>query len=112
MNTPTSHQIIEMNGRPAFVLVPYEDYLSLTGEARDADQYIPHEVVEAHVLEGKSLVRAWREHLGLTQRQVAAKLGVSQSAFAQMERPGANPRPATLKRLAKALGLSLAQIAD
>ncbi len=111
MNTPATHQIIKMNGQPVFAVVPYEEYLALVQGSGD-EALIPHEVVRAHGLEGKSLVRAWREHLGLTQRQVAARLGVTQSAFAQMERAEANLRPATLKRLAKALGLSPAQIAD
>ncbi|MFZ5812176.1 MAG: helix-turn-helix domain-containing protein [Thermodesulfobacteriota bacterium] len=31
-------------------------------------------------------MRAWREHLGLTQAEAAARLHVSQSAYAQMER--------------------------
>jgi DNA-binding XRE family transcriptional regulator len=34
----------------------------------------------------RGILRAWREHLRLTQADVAKGLGVSQSAYAQMER--------------------------
>lgn len=78
----------------------------------DDEVYLPDEVVRLSTLEGRSLVRAWREHLGLTQCEVAARLGVSQSAYAQMERPAANLLHATLKKLAAALGVEVEQLAD
>jgi transcriptional regulator with XRE-family HTH domain len=36
---------------------------------------------------------------------MAERIGVSQSAFAQMESPEANPRIATLKKIAQAFGV-------
>ncbi|MBK8986940.1 MAG: helix-turn-helix transcriptional regulator [Chloroflexi bacterium] len=103
MNAPISHQIIERDGQPLFVLVPYEEYLSLI--EGDTAVTIPHGVVERHVLEGMSLVRAWREHKRLSQQELAEKIGVSQSAYSQMEKPEANLRKATLAKLAVALGV-------
>jgi len=47
-----------------------------------------------------SLLRATRHHAGLTQQQLALRLGVSQAAIAKLERPGANP---TFETLAGAL---------
>lgn len=76
------------------------------------DIHLPDEVVRLSVLEGLSLVRAWREHPGLTQREVASRLGVSQSAYAQMERPGANLRHVILKKLAAAFGVKAEQLTD
>ncbi|MEF3698529.1 helix-turn-helix domain-containing protein [Desulfolutivibrio sp.] len=109
MNTPTKHQIIEQDGRPLFVVVPYDDYLELTGEAAPTAT-IPHEVVRRTVLEGISLMRAWREHKGLTQTTVAEAMGVSQAAYAAMERPDARPRHVTLQKVARAMGLVTEQL--
>ncbi len=43
-----------------------------------------------------TLLRASRRRAGLTQRQLALRLGVSQAAIAKLERPGANPTFETL----------------
>jgi DNA-binding XRE family transcriptional regulator len=109
MSRHTSHTILEKDGVPAFVVLPYEEYLALVSE-QDDDLLLPHEVVTAHGLDGKSLIRAWREYKGFTQAQMAARLGVSQSAYAQMERPRANLRAATLKKLAYALEVEVGQL--
>jgi len=71
---------------------------------------LPHGVVSRHLLEGVSLVRAWRDYLGRTQAELAEPLGVTQGQIAQWKLPEANPRHATLKRLAEALGLHLSQL--
>lgn len=71
---------------------------------------LPHEVVSRHLLEDVSLLRAWREYLKLTQADLAEALGVTQGQIAQWEPPEANPRHATLKRIAEALGLNVRQL--
>jgi predicted transcriptional regulator len=48
--------------------------------------------------------------LGLTQAEVAARMDVSQSAFAQVEAPEAKPRMNTLKKVAAALELAPEQL--
>ncbi len=54
------------------------------------------------------LLRGWRERLGLTQKQVAAKLGVSYQSYQRMERPGrSNLTIQTLERIADALDATL-----
>ncbi|MFM0512887.1 helix-turn-helix domain-containing protein [Paraburkholderia sp. RL17-373-BIF-A] len=45
---------------------------------------IPHEVVSAAV-DGVTPSRAWRQHLGLKQAEVAARMGISQPAYSQLE---------------------------
>lgn len=52
-------------------------------------------------------IGAWREQLGLTQAEVAARMEVSQAAFAQMEAPEARPQKSTLRRVAQVLGIQL-----
>lgn len=53
------------------------------------------------------LLRAAREAAGLTQADLAERLGVSQQAIAQAERPNANPRVARLAAWSRALGVEL-----
>ena len=48
-----------------------------------------------------------RQDVGLTQAELARRVGVSQQQVAKLERPGANPSIATLRRVADALGLRL-----
>lgn len=104
MNARIDHQVIEKNGKPLFVLVPYEEYLDFIKE-KELELTVPHDVVELHILEDKSLIRAWREYKGLSQQEVAEKMGVSQSAYSQMEKPDARLRKSTLEKIAEALEL-------
>ena len=73
---------------------------------------IPQEVIEKTVLEDKSKVRAWREYLKLSQKDVAARLGISQAAYSQLEKPGANLRRSTLANIAKAFDVHVEQLVE
>lgn len=70
---------------------------------------IPNEVVNLMFDQKITLARAWREYLGLTQDEVAAKMGITQSALAQME-TSTKPRKATRQKLADALGIKVEQL--
>jgi transcriptional regulator with XRE-family HTH domain len=48
--------------------------------------------------------REVRQSLGLSQTEVASRMGISQTAFSRMER-NPNPTLKTLKRIQRALGL-------
>lgn len=113
MKEHTDYQTIDYHGKPAFVLVPWEDFMRvrpiLEGDKASATG-IPQAVVEAHVLRDVPMIRAWREHIGITQGELAARMGVSQAAVAKLEKPDAKPRGATLKKVAEALGISPAQL--
>ncbi len=111
MSTHIKHQIIESNGQPLFVLVPYNEYLSLVDEDV-LEVQIPLAVSKAVNMEDKSLVRAWREYKGLTQAVVAERLGISRPAYAQMEEKSANLRGTTLHRLATALEVNWDQLQE
>jgi len=104
-------QIIEQNGVPAFAVIPYADYLALTGQGDADEATIPHEVVGLATKNDWNLVKAWRKHLGLNQKELAARARVSQPALSQMENSD-NPRSATLEKLAEAMGLSVYQLTD
>ncbi|HEX9864129.1 MAG TPA: helix-turn-helix transcriptional regulator [Acidimicrobiia bacterium] len=54
-----------------------------------------------------SRVRAERERLGLTQSQLAVRMGTTQPTIARLEAGGVTPSLDTLHRAADALGLEL-----
>ena len=71
---------------------------------------VPNAVVGT-VFDGSiSVIKAWREYLRLTQAELAARIGISQAAYAQMEAVK-QPRKATLQKVADAMGLALEQLA-
>ena len=102
------------DGRPAFAVLPFAEYERLRDQARAQTSrergLVPHAVVNLMFDgSGMSLARAWREHLGLTQAEVANRMGISQSGLAQIE-AARQPRKATRARLAQALGLTAEQL--
>ncbi len=106
MNTLTDLQTIKgPDGTPAFVVVPYAEFMR---RFANEQELIPHEVVSATV-DGASPMKAWREHLGLTQAEVAARMGISQAAYAQTE-AAMRPRKTTVARVAKAFRLTVDQL--
>ncbi len=100
------HQIIMQGEDPLFVLVPYEEYIDLI---RNDDLTIPHEVVEKHIMEDKTMIKAWREYKGISQKDLAKKIGISQAALSQLESRGTQ-RKSTFEKLAKALEIELEQL--
>ncbi len=115
MNAPTEFQVIEQDGKPVFAVVPwarFQEMVEAWRAAQTREQGIPQEVVARHVLEGKSLIAAWREYLGLTQSELARRAGMQQSSVARIEGGGSKPRQSTLRRLASAMGLHPSQLLD
>lgn len=112
MSTPTEVQIIKRDGKPVFAVLPYEQYLELVKRQTNDEVYIPHEVVGLCIQKGLSLLAAWRSYKSLSQAELAASMGVSQPAVAQMEKQGSSPRRRTLQKAATALGISVEQLVD
>lgn len=73
----------------------HDSYVILNGEMSNAARFL----------------RDTRTHAGLTQAELAERLGTTQSAVAKLERPGANPTVATLERAVSATGHRLQLIA-
>ena len=57
------------------------------------------------------MLQAWREYLMLTQAEMAARMGITQAGYAQIE-AAKRPRKATLQKAAEALGITLEQLAE
>jgi transcriptional regulator with XRE-family HTH domain len=58
-------------------------------------------------MEPDALIRHARGAAGLTQADLARRLGTSQPAIVKLERPGANPTVRTLDRVLRATGHQL-----
>jgi ribosome-binding protein aMBF1 (putative translation factor) len=114
MNEHTNPQIITQNGKPAFAVIPWNEYQTLIRNQIDPDEsniWFPNEVVKANV-RGDSLIKAWREHFKLTQAELSEKAGMKQSALARLESGSTTPRKSTLAKLSDAMGISVEQLID
>ncbi len=105
-------QIIEHNGKAAFAVLPYSSYLELVENAAEEQTYIPEEVAHMVLLQEISLLKAWRKHLGISQQQLADKLGVTQGTISQIEKPNSKPQKRTLQKLADAMGVTIEQLTE
>lgn len=113
--------IQDSNGKPLFVVVPFdkfqemellsrfaieskeeqEQYEEIPVEAGENDnEPIPNEVVNIMLDDDVSLLAAWRIYRRLSQRDVAERTGLTQSAISQAERKDSKPQKKTLERLA------------
>ncbi|HUP69366.1 MAG TPA: helix-turn-helix transcriptional regulator [Acidimicrobiales bacterium] len=62
---------------------------------------------EARISAFRAMVHRLRTDAGLTQAELAERMGTTQSAIARMEGGGSRPTLETLERLAKAVGAEL-----
>lgn len=109
MSALTNYQtILDSNGKPAFVVVPYAEFVKLPGVVRPG--MIPNEVVGKRIMNEVSMLAAWREYLMLTQEEMAKRMGITQAGYAQIE-AAKRPRKATLEKAAAAMGITLDQLA-
>lgn len=116
-------EIIEKDGRPEFAIISYEDYqhfLDLLEEESDAqvvaefhESYaagkefmIPEEIMRRE-LSGESPVKLWREQRGLTQQELAARVGISKPYLSQIETGKRQGRVNTLSAIARSLEVPL-----
>ena len=102
--TSTKHQLIEHNGQPVAAIVPYDEYLKFIHPELN-EPLIPHAVVKKMHLDGLSRIQAWREHLKLSQEEVASRMGIKQASYQQLEKKTVRPRKTTLEKTAAAFGI-------
>ena len=113
MNALTNVQYLNNEqGLPNFAVVPiatFEWLKQQAGVKSPLETGIPYEVVNLAFDRNFSALRAWREHLGLTQAEVAQRLGISQSAYSQHEN-AKYLRKKTRLKMALALGINEEQL--
>ncbi|MBQ4767228.1 helix-turn-helix domain-containing protein [Pectobacterium versatile] len=103
--------INDVNGKPQFVVLPISEYEKLLSDSDSgyedipyvADEYddetVPNDVVEIMFRDDVSLLAAWRIYRGLSQYDVAEKLGTTQSAVSQWEAKDSRPQKKTREKL-------------
>ena len=93
------------------MVIPYDEYVRTFRKTPRIPESgnIPNDVVWLSVDKGYSLARAWREYLGLTQVEVAARMRISQAELSQMESVK-KLRKASLEKQAQALGVTVEQL--
>ncbi len=75
----------------------------------EGEELVPGEVTYT-ILDGANPVRVWREHRGLTQKQLAKVAGISVPYLSQIESGKRQGSAEVLAAIAKGLGLSLDDI--
>jgi transcriptional regulator with XRE-family HTH domain len=110
----------DTDGAERHAILPWDDYQALLRSAegrgvRPGQPPVPH-VVRQAIAGGTHPVRAWREHRGLNQGQLAAIVGISRAYLAQIEGGERTGTLDVMARIARALGRSIedliAQTAD
>jgi DNA-binding XRE family transcriptional regulator len=105
-----SVQIIELNGAPALAVVPIEEWRAIQtrledlediadAEAARHEETFPAEFVD-RLLEGESPLRVWRQHRGLSLRNLAERSGASEQDLEKIEKEKSVPDTDLCQRLA------------
>jgi DNA-binding XRE family transcriptional regulator len=101
--------VVTRDGSATHVIVPIDEYLTVFGRpdvAPDGYAFVPTDVARK-VIEGKSPLRAWREHFGYSQQTLSQRMGARRESYSQMEKAGTKSHKNTLERTAKAMGIDL-----
>ena len=98
--------ILGADGRPAFVVVPYEEFVKKFELRNDL---VPNAVVKLAFDDEMTPAKAWRTHLGLTQVDTAQRMGITQGAYAQLE-ASTKLRKASREKIALAFGIRPGQL--
>jgi len=111
-------EIIQKNGRP-YALIPldfyqrllekaqYVDDISLYDDAKKRDEeFFPAARIKS-IMDGVSPVKVYRTHRGLTQRALAAGMGISRSYLAEIESGKKRGSVTVLCRAATVLNVDL-----
>ncbi len=111
------------DGRPAFAILPYDVYARLCAAAEDAadlaayregladgGEEVPFELTK-RIIGGESPVRVWRRYRGLTQLQLAQKVGLAQGDISRLERGRITAKVTTMRAIADTLGVGIDELA-
>ncbi len=104
MDNPNITVLRHADGTAQHAILPWPEYQALLRAAggHGLQPPIPPEVRQA-VADGVHPVRAWREHRGLNQGQLAAMIGISRAYLAQIEGGERTGTLEVMARIARAL---------
>ena len=113
--------ILDDGGKPAFAVIPWREYtrlamLDVAAGLTDEELYdhaksvggesFPIELAD-RLLGGENAVRVYRDHRGMTQKQLAGAAGINPLYLSQIERGVRTGSARTLAALAGALGVDV-----
>ncbi len=109
--------IRDRDGRPVYAVLPIDEYERLLEAAEDLEdaaafeaarheETFPAELVD-RLHEGENRVRLFREHRGLKQRELAARIGISQSHLSDIEIGRSQGSLRVMAAIARALEIDL-----
>lgn len=117
-----SHVLKDSAGRPTHIILTIEEYRDLQKALashptvteslkRLQDPALKTYTMEevARLVFGNN-IRACREHAGLTQEELANRIGCTQSYISQIEHVEARPTLGTLQKIAEAIGCSVGDL--
>jgi len=108
--TLTEPQVIIQKDKPAFAVIPWDEYQILIKsyhiEENEEDVWFPNDVVKANV-RGDSLIKAWREHFGMTQEELSIKAGSNNRPLPEWKKRAQTQEKAHLSSWLKLWGLPL-----
>ena len=119
MNKP--QVIVDEAGQPAYAVIPWREYKRLASIDSDGamtdeelydlakaagDESFPVAVVD-RLLAGESPVRVYRDHRGLTQKQLADAAGINPVYLSQIETGKRTGSAKTLASIASALDVEI-----
>lgn len=109
------------------VLIPFEEYERLVEAAEDAadardvdeikrrlatgeEELIPAEIVD-RMIDGENKLRVWREHRGMSAKELAEATGLAAPYISQLETGKREGTIETFKKIAAALRVDIDDIA-
>ena len=116
-------KILEAKGKPAFAVLPYDEYVALRELAEDAEdaaalarfakryatgeeETVPAAVVD-RLLAGEPPLRVWREFRGVSAAQLASAVNITPAHISKLESGRGEPSVSLLKKLAHALRVDM-----
>jgi DNA-binding XRE family transcriptional regulator len=124
-------QIIKSPKGEEMIVLSRKEYERLTSMAHDEDAHdaalaaaqlkklklgrtdlVPEAVVKAIAVEGIRPLRAWREYLGLTSKQLAKKTKLARTTISQMETGKRKGTIAAYKAIAKTLDIGIESLIE
>ena len=115
----TAQIIRDADGKPAFAVLPYDEYERLLDAADEAAAGRAYDIYKAtspetfpddvagRLISGEAAVKVFREYRGLTQKQLAEAAGINQVYVSQIESGARSGSVDVMKRIADALRIDL-----
>ena len=113
--------ILDNGGHPAFAIIPWREYERLVADSEGADlsdedlydpakaageESFPIEVAD-RLLAGENAVKVYRNHRGMTQKQLADAAGINAVYLSQIERGKRTGSTRTLAAIADILRIDM-----